>query len=212
MAGYRGLIFTSEECGLANRPFQHFRLSDLSVRSTQTLFSLRSSFIYLLSAACYILQLHVLCYRNKFHCFLLLIFYFSTLKSNLCSFHMKTFLPSPVCLINTVLVCLITSPVSDTNVISMTLKMCKFIPTCTCSSSASWKTNLVVKDFFSFMLIHISHGIKYQLLKKIYDVINKVYTFKFENLTIFIAFPLPTLETGTKFHIFQFDLAPKRTW
>ena len=78
----------------------------------------------------------------------------------------------------------------------MTLKLCKFISTCTCSSSATWETNLVVKDFFCFMLIHISHDIKYQFLKKIYDVINKVYTFKFENLTIFIAFPLPSMETA----------------
>ena len=62
-------FFTTDECGLTNRAFQHFRLSDLSVRSTQTLFSLRSSFIYLLSAACYMLQLHVPCYRNKFQCF-----------------------------------------------------------------------------------------------------------------------------------------------
>ena len=44
-------FFTSDECGLTNRAFQYFRLSDLSVRSTQTLFS----FIYLLSAACYML-------------------------------------------------------------------------------------------------------------------------------------------------------------
>ena len=42
---------------------------------------------------------------------------YQSLKSNLYSFHMKTVLPSPVCLINTVLVCLITSPVSDTNVV-----------------------------------------------------------------------------------------------
>ena len=68
------------------------------------------------------------------------------------------------------------------------------------------------QGLFCFMLIHISHGIKYQFLKKIYDVINKVYTFKFENLTIFIAFPLPSMETGTKFHVFQSDLAPKRIW
>ena len=32
------------------------------------------------------------------------------------------------------------------------------------------------------------------------------------NLTTFIAFPLPSMETGTKFHVFQSDLAPKRTW
>ena len=68
------------------------------------------------------------------------------------------------------------------------------------------------QGLFCFMLIYISHGIKYQFLKKIYDVINKVYTFTFENLTIFIAFPLPSMETGTKFHGFQSDLAPKRTW
>ena len=65
---------------------------------------------------------------------------------------------------------------------------------------------------FCFMLIHISNDIKYQFLKKIYDVINKVFTFKFENLTIFIALPLPSMETGTKFHVFQSDLAPKLTW
>ena len=46
---------------------------------------------------------------------------YQSLKSNLCSFHMKTLLPSPVCLINTVLVCLITSPVSDTNATNPTL-------------------------------------------------------------------------------------------
>ena len=53
---------------------------------------------------------------------------------------------------------------------------------------------------------------KYQFLKKIYDVVNKVYAFKFENLSIFIAFPLPSMETGTKFDVFQSDLATKRTW
>ena len=62
-------FFTSDECELTNRAFQHFRLPDLSVRSTQTLFSLRSSFMYLLSAAWYMLQLHVPCYRNKFSVF-----------------------------------------------------------------------------------------------------------------------------------------------
>ena len=46
---------------------------------------------------------------------------YQSLKSNLCSFHMKTLLPSPVCLINTVLVCLTTSLVSDTNAINPTL-------------------------------------------------------------------------------------------
>ena len=51
------------------------------------------------------------------------------------------------------------------------------------------------QGLFCFMLIHISHGIKYQFLKKIFDVINKMYTFEFENLTIFIAFPLPSMET-----------------
>ena len=98
--------FTSDECGLTNRAFQHFRLSDLSV-SLSTLFLLRSSFIYLLSAACYILQLHVPCYRNKFKCFsIFIITVYQSLKSNLCSFHMKTLLPSPVCFINMVQVCL----------------------------------------------------------------------------------------------------------
>ena len=55
----------------------------------------------------------------------------------------ETLLPSPGCLINTVLACLIKSPVSGSNVVS------KCIPTCSCSSSATWKTNLVHKDFFA---------------------------------------------------------------
>ena len=53
---------------------------------------------------------------------------------------------------------------------------------------------------------------KISVFEKIYDVINKVYTSKFENLAIFIAFPLPSMETGTKFHVFQSDLVPKPTW
>ena len=68
------------------------------------------------------------------------------------------------------------------------------------------------QGLFCFMLIHISHGIKYQFLKKIYDLINKVYTLIVENLTIFIAYPLPSMETGTKFYVFQSNLAAKRTW
>ena len=44
---------------------------------------------------------------------------------------------------------------------------------------------------------------KYQFLKKIYDVINQVCTFKFEILTIFVAFPLPSMVTGTKLHVFN---------
>ena len=69
--------FTSDECALTNRAFQHSRLSDLSFRSTQTLFSLRSSFIYLMLAPCYMLQLHVPCYRNNFQCFLFLLLLFT---------------------------------------------------------------------------------------------------------------------------------------
>ena len=65
------------------------------------------------------------------------------------------------------------------------------------------------QGLFCFMLNRISHGIKYQFLKKIYDVINKVFTVKFENLNIFIAFPLPSMETGTKLHVIQSDLVPK---
>ena len=42
-------------------------------------------------------------------------------------------------------------------------------------------------------------------------MVNKVYAFKFENMSIFSAFPLPSIETGTKFHVFQFDMASKRT-
>ena len=58
--------------------------------------------------------------------------------------------------------------------------------------------------FFCLMLINRSLGMKYQFLKKIYDVVYKV--------RIFIAFPLPSMETGTNFPVFQSDLAAKRTW
>ena len=109
-------FLTSDECGLTNRAFQHFRLSDLSVKSTQTLFS----FIYLFIVSC-MLHVTVTCIMLQkqvpvFSIFIITVY--QSLKSNLCSFHMRTFLPSPVCLISTVLVCLITSPVSNTNVIS----------------------------------------------------------------------------------------------
>ena len=50
--------------------------------------------------------------------FIFIITVYQSLKSNLCSFHMKTLLPSPSFLINTVLVYLKTSPVGVTNVIS----------------------------------------------------------------------------------------------
>ena len=72
--------------------------------------------------------------------------------------------------------------------------------------------NLVVKNFFDLILINRSRGIKYQFLKKIHDVVNKVYAFKFGNLRIFIAFPSPSMETETKFSFFQSDLAAKRSW
>ena len=68
------------------------------------------------------------------------------------------------------------------------------------------------QGLFCLILINRSRGIKDQFLKKNYDVINKVCMLKFENLTIFIAFPLPSMETGTKFHVFKSDLAPKRIW
>ena len=80
------------------------------------------------------------------------------------------------------------------------------IHTYTCLSSTTWKANLVVKDFFCFILISRSLGIsKYQFLKKIYDGVNKVCMFKFEKLSIFIAFPLPSREMGTNSLIFQSD-------
>ena len=70
---------------------------------------------------------------------------------------MKTLLSSPFCLINTVLVCLITSPISDSNVIyKRRQNKHRFIHTYTCLSSATWKTILVVKDFF---LSHINQQI-----------------------------------------------------
>ena len=110
-------FFTSDECGLTNRAFQHFRLSDLSARSAKTLVA---QLIYLFIVSC-MLHVTVTCTMlqkqvSAFSIFIITVY--QSLKSNLCSFHMKTLLPSPVCLINTNLVCLITSPVSDTNVIS----------------------------------------------------------------------------------------------
>ena len=64
-------------------------------------------------------------------------------------------------------------------------------------------------------LFHINPQIQWHemsVFEKIYYVINKMCTFKFENLTIFIAFPSPSVETETIFHGFQSDLACKRTW
>ena len=84
-------FFTSDECGLTNRAFQYSRLSGLSVRSTQTLFSLRGSFIYLLSAAGTMLQLHVTMLQKQVSVFsIFVIIVYQSLKSSLCSFHMKT--------------------------------------------------------------------------------------------------------------------------
>ena len=57
--------------------------------------------------------------------------------------------------------------------------------------------SLVVKDFFGLILINRSRGIKYQFLKKLCDVVNKVCAFKFENLSIFNGLPLPSVEPGT---------------
>ena len=110
-------FFTSDESGLTKRAFQHFRLSDFSARSTQTLVA---QFIYLFIVSC-MLHVTVTCTMlqkqvSVFSVFIITVY--QSLKSHLCSFHIKNFLPLPVCLINTVLVCLITSPVSDTNVIS----------------------------------------------------------------------------------------------
>ena len=114
-------IFISNECGLTNRAFQHFRLSDLSVRNTQTLGPiLVAQLIYLFIVSCMI-HVRVTCaiLQKQISVFsIFIITVYESLKSNLCSFHMKTFLPPTVCLINMVLVYLITSPVSDTNVIS----------------------------------------------------------------------------------------------
>ena len=44
---------------------------------------------------------------------------------------------------------------------------------------------------------------------QIYDVVNKVCTFKLVKLRSFIAFPLPSVETETNFLVLQPDLATK---
>ena len=65
-------------------------------------------------------------------------------------------------------------------------------------------------------LPHINQQIPWHeilVFEKIYDVVNKVCTFAFEKLSIFIAFPLPSMETGNNFLVFfQSDLAAKQTW
>ena len=83
--------------------FQHFR---------KLIYLFIVSSMLHVTVTCTILQKQV----SVFSIFIITVY--ESLKSNLCSFHMKTFLPPPVCLINTVPVYLITSPVSDTNVIS----------------------------------------------------------------------------------------------
>ena len=61
-------------------------------------------------------QLQLPCYSYRFQCFLFL--FYCLLKSE-CSLHMRAgFLLSPVCLLSEVLACVITSPISDSNVIS----------------------------------------------------------------------------------------------
>ena len=75
--------------------------------------------IYLFIVGCMLhvsYMYHVTKQVSVFSIFIITVY--QSLKSNLCSFHMKTLLPSPVCLNNTVLVCPIMSPVSDTNVFS----------------------------------------------------------------------------------------------
>ena len=53
-------FFTSYVCGFTNTAFQNFRLSNISVRSTQILlFSLCGSFIHLLSAIVTMVRLQV---------------------------------------------------------------------------------------------------------------------------------------------------------
>ena len=54
-------FFTSDECGLTNRVFLHFRLSDLSARSTQTLFSRCAAHLFIYC------RLHVTCYSYMYH-------------------------------------------------------------------------------------------------------------------------------------------------
>ena len=89
--------------------------------STQTLGpNLVAKFIYLFIVSC-MLHVTVTCtilqkQVSVFSIFIITVY--ESLKSNLCSFHMKTFLPPTVCLINIFLVYLITSPVSDTKFIS----------------------------------------------------------------------------------------------
>ena len=52
---------------------------------------------------------------------------------------------------------------------------------------------------------------KYQFLNKIYDVIDKVCTFKFEKNEYFYRISIASMETGTNFLFFQSDVAAKRT-
>ena len=66
-----------------------------------------------------------------------------------------------------------------------------YIPTS--ASSATWQTNLVVKDYFLPQINQQIPRYEISVFEKIYDVVYKVCTFKFEKLRIFIAFPLPSI-------------------
>ena len=89
---------------------------------------------------------------------------------------MRIILSLPFCLITTVLACLLTSPVSDFNVVSRShQKWRKFTPTCEPGSQGLY-------------LPYINPQMQWHEIsvfeKKMYDVINKVCTFMYEILTI----------------------------
>ena len=67
----------------------HFRLSNISVKSTQILlFSSSASFIHFLLAV-----IHYAYQVSVFSIFTIIVYW--SLKNNLCTFHMKTLLSSP---------------------------------------------------------------------------------------------------------------------
>ena len=89
------------------------------------------------------------------------------------------------------------------------VKMPKFINTYTCYMENE-------PGCQSFFLPHINQQISgHKILvfeNEIADLVNKMYAFKFEILSILHRVPIAVSGTGNKFHVFQSDLAIKRTW
>ena len=74
MAGKRTDYFTSDECGLTNRAFQHFRLSDLSQEYSDSILVARLIYLFIVSCGyhvkviCTMLQKQASLFSIFFYC------------------------------------------------------------------------------------------------------------------------------------------------